>query len=45
MLTRFPTGEGFKLVNVDLLLDYHPLGVYKIDNMLLITMKHYVEED
>ena len=35
---------GFISTNIEQLLDYHVLGVYKIENKLLITMKYYVKE-
>ena len=35
----------FKLTEINNLIDYHPLGVYNIEDKLLITLKHYVKED
>ena len=34
--------EGYIFINIGQLLDYHPLGVYKINDKLLITLEHYV---
>ena len=37
--------EEYSMTAIDDLCDHHPLGVYYIDDMLLLTLRYYVSED
>ena len=37
--------EEYSMTCVDDLCDHHPLGVYYVDDMLLITLRYYISED